>query len=67
MSEDGQGPKVTRFNDTVTAVDHTVIVEIPCHYVSALSRGAHDGLAIGAHMTLEEARALLAGLQEALS
>jgi len=59
-------PQAERINGTVTVVGDTYIVAIKARYVTALGREG-DSLQIGANMSEEEARALLAGLQEALA
>lgn len=57
---------VIRANDVVTTVGEAYCVTIEGRYVTALVRHEKT-LAIGVHMSEAEARALLAGLQEALA
>jgi hypothetical protein len=65
MTDTAQEENVHRFNDTVTLVGETYCVSMRGRYVTAIGR-ADDRLSVGVHMTQDEARALLAGLQEAL-
>jgi hypothetical protein len=61
---------IDRRNDTLTIVGDTYCVHMNAFYVTTIdrkdSRQAGE-LCVGVHMTEEEARALLAGLQEALA
>jgi hypothetical protein len=57
---------INRHNDTVTVIRGTYCIHFRTQYVTTMPH--KDGrLVVDTHMTEEEARALLAGLQEALA